>query len=794
MKRLVLLLGILLSCSAAFAARQAEGTVKGICRDTDGSPVGFATVYLMTTDSTVVTGTAAEADGRFALKAAPGEYILTVSLIGYKDAACEISVAAGENELSPITLEEDSVMLEGAKIQVVVPKMELTGEGLLTTVSGSVLENAGTAKDVLEKTPGIIKSQDGLEVIGRGAPLYYINGRKVNDTSELDRLQSNEIQSVEVITNPGSQYDATVRSVVRIKTVKRQGDGFGFNFYASDAQSLKWLKGNNATAALNLNYRTGGVDIFAGINYDRWAQRQQSNLEKATFGDSIFEDKGNLDSEFLGQSVYGNAGVNWQISANHFIGGKVEWGTRLQGDDMTLIHDDVFENGVQVDNLTTISKDRLGKKKPNNLGANIYYNGLIKDKFGIDINLDYYGTTDSSISFADETSSMTTDAYISSESRNTGKMYAAKAVFSYPIWKGQLEVGTEETFSRRTDSYSIAGVDIPASSAKVREDNYAGFFSYGFALPKFGQFSAGLRYEYVNYAYEDKLSPDQNLSRRYSNFFPSASYAGKFGPVQLMVGYNARTERPGYSSLSSAIRYNNRYIWQSGNAQLQPQLTHDVNVTAVWKFITVMLGYSRTDHAIMLWSSPYNDEGVVLVQPRNIDTPHRKMNVSVNLNPTVGPWTLNCTFGIMPQWLTINAPDPREPSGIRVTKFNDKPFGFVEMFNTFKVKDGWQFELGGEFYSKSYSKNILLTSCYFNLTAAIQKSLLKDGSLVLRLEGRDLAGLAHYNIYTDFGSHTIRQTNYMDSQRIKFSLRYNFNTASSKYRGTGAGAEERSRM
>ena len=170
------------------------------------------------------------------------------------------------------------------------------------------------------------------------------------------------------------------------------------------------------------------------------------------------------------------------------------------------------------------------------------------------------------------------------------------------------------------------------------------------------------------------------------------------------------------------------------------------------------------------------------------------MNVNVNLNPTVGPWTLNCTVGIMPQWLTINAPDPREPDGIRKTKFNGKPVCFVQMFNTFKVKGGWQFELGGQLNSKGYTENILLTNVYFDLTAAIQRSLLKDGSLVLRLEGRDLAGLSHYNIYTDFGSHTIRQTNYMDSQRIKFSLRYNFNTAQSKYRGTGAGADEKARM
>ena len=65
---------------------------------------------------------------------------------------------------------------------------------------------------------------------------------------------------------------------------------------------------------------------------------------------------------------------------------------------------------------------------------------------------------------------------------------------------------------------------------------------------------------------------------------------------------------------------------------------------------------------------------------------------------------------------------------------------------------------------------------------------------MLRLEGSDLAGMAHYDVDTDFGNHTIAQTNRMDTQRIKLSIRYSFNKAQSKYRGTGAGADERARM
>ena len=795
MKRtLASILGCLLLSVSLFAAKQPQLNITGSVIDQSGSPMGFATVYLSSSEGKVIAGTATEEDGRYTLKAVPGDYTLTVSLIGYKDNARIISLSSPGLDLPPITLEEDSQLLEGASVQAIMPKTKLTGEGLQTSVRGSVLENAGSANDVLAKTPGMIKSQNGLEVIGKGSPLVYINGRKVTDSSELDRLRSNEIQSIEVITNPGAQYDATVKSVVRIRTIRRQGDGFGFNIDASDTQSLRWAKGNDPFGSVNVNYRTGGVDLFGGVNYAHNTSRQISDIEKTTFGKTLFEDKGDLVNEYIGQTMYGEGGINWQIADNHFLGGKIEWGRHLAYDVHSVLNDNVFIDGVQTDKLSTDSRDSLGDIIPRNIGGNIYYNGLVGGKLGIDVNLDYYGTSDGSTSVSKETSSMTHDAEVRSQSENSGKMYAAKAVLSYPIWKGQLQAGTEETFSRRNDDYTISGVSIPASQSRVKEDNVAGFASYAFYLEKFGQMSAGLRYEHVRYSYEDLITPDNSLSRKYGNWFPNLSYAGMAGPVQIMLSYSVKTRRPNYAQLYNAIRYNNRYIWQSGNAQLQPEISHNLGLTTVWKFITFMVNYSRTDDAIMTWSSPYNDEGVVLVKPRNIETPFRLMTVVMNFTPTIGPWTMNYTLAAMPQWLTINAPDPREPSGIRVTRFNGKPVFVAQLFNTFTVKGGWQFELGGMLQSKGYSQNIYMKSMYFDLSAAIQKTLLKDKSLVLRLEGSDLAGLARTNVDTDFGSHTIRQTNMMDTQRIKFSVRYSFNAAQSKYRGTGAGSEEKARM
>ena len=764
----------------AFAARQAMTELRGTVVDAAGAPVGFATAFLTNTEGAVVNGGTADADGHFTLKAPQGAYTLTVSLVGYKEATQSVTLSQPVQELSPIRLEEDTQMLGEAVVQAILPKTKLTGEGLATSVHGSVLENAGTARDVLGKVPGLIKGQNGLEVVGKGAPQIYINGRKMTDATELDRILSHEIQSVEVITNPGAQYDATVRAVVRIRTIKRQGEGFGFNVNLTDAQSLRVKEFNDPDAAVNVNYRTGGVDIFGGANYNHYSQRQNSDLLQETTLNPVFKQVETLLADFTVQSATLNGGVNWQIANNHSAGFKVDWSRSLSYFDNELMEGDIFRGAERIDHLRTVNQGQNGPDAPSSLGANAYYNGLV-GKLGIDLNLDYFQISDNKVSSIMEDSDIQ-DATVSTESVSDSKLYAAKLVLSYPVWMGQLQVGTEETFSRNRDGYRLSGADIPSTSSRVKEDNAAAFVNYAFVLGKIGQMSAGLRYEHVNYAYEDLLGND-SFSRKYDNLFPSVSFAGVIGQVQTMLSYSARTNRPSFSMLSSAIRYNNRYTLQGGNAALQPQAIQSLSATGLWKFLTLSVSYDSAKDPIITWANQYNDEGVIMLKPMNGKDPFRSLSAFLVATPTIGVWNLNATTGVQKTWLKVND-----------ITFNDSPVWIARLNNTFTFKKGWQVELGGEYHSPGHMQNITLTNHYFDLTAAVQKTLLKDGSLVLRLEGRDLTYGGHNNIFTDIGHYRITQTVLMDTQRIVFSIRYRFNTAQSKYKGTGAGQDVRSRM
>ncbi len=757
---------------------------KGRVLDEQGEALPYANVVLMSVrDSAMIAGTTTDTEGAYQIDGDASGAQVAITMVGYK------TVYVDNPDGGTIRMELDVEALGEVTITAILPKTTITDQGLQTLVQGTVLETAGTANDALSRVPGLIKGQDGLEVLGKGAPLVYINGRKVTDSKELDRLQSNEIQNVEVITNPGAQYDATVRSVVRIKTVRHQGDGFGFNAGFEDAQSLR--NGyNDPSGYLNMNFRHNGLDFFVGGNGLKFTSRQQSNLLQQTFGNPGFLQQGTLDFVQTMSNFGVNGGLNCQIDDNHSTGVRVEYDADPYLKSEQVIDEEAYRGNTLVDKLLSEGKNKIDNM-PWSLKANAYYNGTV-GKLGIDFNADYLRMKSSDQANTRESSTVTSDDEVSYITHSSNSMYAAKLVLSYPILIGALQVGNEDVFSRRSDDYVIDKSNVPSSASEVAEDNVALFASYGFYLPKFGQLSAGVRYEHVDYSYDDIYGND-DLTRKYDNFFPTLSYANAFGPVQLQLSYGSKTIRPDFYSLSSAVRYHSRYILQSGNSRLQPQTTNDLGLTVNWNFLTMVAQYSRVDDAITSWSELYNSDGIVLVHPVNLDRPMRTLAWFVNASPTIGVWTMNYTVGVQQQWLSLDCPDVREPDGIRSVSFSDKPMWIAQLFNTFRLRHNWQIELGCEYHSKAYSQNSMLTNVFFNLTAAVQKSFL-EGALVVRLSGEDLAGKANYDVMIDCGSHIIDQTNIMDSQRLKLSVRYNFNTATSKYKGTGAGQDAARRM
>ena len=170
-----------------------------------------------------------------------------------------------------------------------LPQYKKTHEGLLTNVAGTVLGKMGTAEDVLKHVPSIVKKKDGYEVVGKGTPIIYINGRKMQDISELDNIKSSDIKSVEVIQNPGATYDASVNAVIKIKTIKKKGEGFGF-----DTRSVYWYnKHDNTIQQVNMNYRHNGLNLFATYKFSDATWMQKASYEQTVHVDTLWQQHNN---------------------------------------------------------------------------------------------------------------------------------------------------------------------------------------------------------------------------------------------------------------------------------------------------------------------------------------------------------------------------------------------------------------------------------------------------------------------------------------------------------------------
>lgn len=683
----------------------------------------------------------------------------------------------------------DSIMsiveLQEIVVKGQLPNTRLKGNAMVTKVTGSVLEKAGTAADVLRKVPGMIKKGEELEVIGRGTPIYYINGRRVRDTDELKRLMSDEIADVEVITNPGAMYDASVSAVVRIKTVRRQGDGLSFSTFAKTEQSLRTGK-NDPEAQINVNYRTGGWDFFASVKEWEYRTNQWGDLGQITTNaattEELFKYEGNMKYSWRGIGTHLTGGLNWQINDCHSLGAKVDYAVTTSGDTYERLYMDKWDRGTHVESVN--SEGKKWSENPDNVLVNAYYNGNV-GKLNIDFNADMFFSKNNEYQDMDETAS-TTDRKVRAVSTSDNDMIATKLVLSYPIWQGQLQAGTEETFVKRNACNEITGTQLPNSKSHVNDNVYAGFLQYGFALDRNTNFSIGVRYEHAYFDYKDLINHDANLKRSFDNVFPSASFSTLLGKVRASLSYASYTSRPQYWQLSNAMSYHNRYVFQQGNATLKPSTQHNVSLTTMFGMFTVGANYAYTKDLVCNWSEQYNDEGTIRITLRNIDKPQHQLNLFAVASHTWGCYSPSWTVAMVKQWLTLDF-----DNGSR--SFN-KPMWVFNASNAFRLPHNWQLELNSEFHSKANYTNVELVNNYWSLETAVQKSFLKNNALTLRLAWQDMFRKGNNDVYIYYGSYSIHQTNTMDFNRVVFTARYSFNAARSKYKGTGAGKDARNRI
>ena len=759
-------------CLVAIAST-AQG-ISGRVIDEQSQPMPFANVVLLNrTDSVFIVGAVTKDDGTFTIETDKQDGLLKVSSVGYIISYID----AQQGNVGDIKMQPDTQMLGEVVVKGHVPQFQMGNEGLVTNVENTLLSQLGTACDVLKHVPGIIAKDNQYEVFGKGTPIIYINGRKMRNYRELEQLKSTDIKNIELITNPGAKYDATVGAIVKIQTVRKAGDGFSIDTWGRWQQSRK----DKEAASLDMNYRKNGLDIFASLWASKGNHLQKSDLTQEVQTDTLWQQRNYMRTDIVSRDYSIESGFNYMLNEHHSFGAKYEYTFPTNEDETTTLTSDVTTNGEFYDKWENLTQKQTKGNAKHKLNA--YYIGKV-GKLDIDWNFDYLHSGYDEKSLIVENCQIQDDRTLDTENRVRNRMLASKLTMTYPLFGGSFDFGAEYTNTDRQDDYVNPQGYVASTYSTLKEQSISPYAEYSILIPKVGQFRMGLRFEHVNFDYYDSGHLVEGQSRSYSNLYPSLSFATRFGKVQAQIAYSAKTTRPTYRQLSNDVFYVNRYGMQRGNPLLDNSIIHNVSLQGMWKFLQFSINYSDERGRIIHWMEQIHDSNMTLVTYKNISS-LKWIVPFVSLAPTFGIWHPQLSLGFRKQWLTM------ETTAGNISL--NKPMLIAQANNTFRFSKTLTGELNFRYQGPGHYQNIYLDYHQTVLDVSLVKTFFDD-RLSIKLAGEDLLDrLRDGNLVYN---HQVQlwQGNYYDRRRFVLTLRYKFNTTRSKYKGTGAGNDEKSRL
>ncbi len=689
--------------------------------------------------------------------------------------------------------------LDGIVVKSSLPKTHAKGDAMRTTVAGTILEKAGTVSDALSKIPSLEAERDGaVKVIGRGDAEVYINGRRVQDMKELSRLRSDQMQHVDVVQNPGARYKASVKAVVRITLKKAQGEGLSFE----DNLGGVYQYGHTLTNNLDVNYRTGGLDITASLWAGRYGHYKSLQEHELTYfvGPDYIESNSSQESKGIWKGWSPQLQVNYMVNENHSFGAFYKYDRHPSSDYNGMIFTDNYENGQ----FTEHSESRVWQDETISKHIfNAYYNGKI-GQLGIDLNVDgLFDDTKTPGSTTETTKDATggsTERSFESSTNSGNNFWATKLILSYPVWKGNLSLGGEYSYNHRTDAYSFTATDyvpVKTTDTEINEKSSAAFLEYG---RSFGKVYAqvGLRYEHLTNDYFNFGKKEDEVCRDYGDWFPTAVISAPVGKVQLSLSYRRDIERPPYANLTSSTIYINRYTYQSGNPYLQPTYTHSLVLNAAYKWANLTLNYGRIKDAITMSTEPYPgaaDPLISLVRPINSQDDYDRLTVIASARPNIHFSMFNFQCQWHPTWSVVAMfQNYKSPTAIGEVITLSQPWFNGSWRNTIELPHALRLSADLEWATKGEYNNFRITKPRIIGNLGIQKdiSLRRLGTLTADLRCIDLFNTNKTEAII-FGYRDLA-TNNPARRTFILDVTWKFNEARSKYRGSGAGEKQKARM
>ncbi|WP_234733701.1 outer membrane beta-barrel protein [Tellurirhabdus bombi] len=654
---------VLLLAVSSHLLAQTTNAVTGLVQDQQGKPLELATILLLkAVDSSLVKGAVSDAQGRYHFEAvAPGSYRVAVSSIGYQKAYSAIFAietnATESHTLPPLIAKDESQQLAHVTVKGQKPFIEQQLDKTVLNVENSLVASGGSALEILEKAPGVVvdAQAERISLKGRENVLVMLDGKPtyLSPTEVLDLLRntpSNNVETIELISNPSLRYDAAgTAGIINIR-LKRNKSPQPLN--GNVTAGLGYGRFPKYNAGLTLNARPGRWSLFGNYTLDQRDYWLVANIDRR-LDQAVPPTLIRQDSYRPAQ----NQSHNVRFGADYTLGKRSTVGVLLnglygrgksQGGTETKIY---AANQLTASEPTTNDNHRTTDRLAANLTFRHQFDSTRRGGEGQEllVDMDY-----SDASFIPNDQFMT--RYFDAQGREAELRYfqqlnstaksiirAAKADYIYPFDKRTtFEVGWKSSFVSLSNDLRVntgrAGseqaipwrVDSSRSNQFAYQENIHAAYLTGRRMWGPWTLQLGVRAEMTQTeAYS--VTANTRVERSYLNVFPSIFLTRTLGEKhKFQYSFSQRIDRPIYNALNPFIRVINPYAYQQGNPYLKPQYTDAFQVGYSYKEeTTISFGYNRTRDVIADINVQDDATGVTQITYANLA---QLTNMSLNLS------------------------------------------------------------------------------------------------------------------------------------------------------------------
>lgn len=763
-----------------------QGSINGTVLDEQSKPIDYATVGLFkTSDSSLVKTALTSVNGKFEfININTGNYFVKVNMMGYiihQGKPFVLTESKITLDLESIHLKTEGKSLKAVTVTALKPLFERRTDKTIMNVESSSIAIGSTALEVLQKAPGVTVDQnDNISMQGKQGVLVMIDGKETYMSNAdvanlLKNMQSSQIETIELITNPSSKYPAAGNSgIINIKTKKSKNKGTNGSASLSAAQG-KNVRGNTA---INLNHRTNKLNVFGNYNYGNFSNNNLIEIDRISNGnpDTYFMQVGNMFRKRENNNF--KAGLDYFIDKKNTIGFLVS-GYLNSAKEKSTNKTFIGKSFIQIDSL--LNTTSVSNSTYNNLSYNLNYKSIL-DTIGSEISadLDYSRFNGKDIADYNNDYLFTNGNRIRPLNiiRNTTPtkidIRAFKVDYNTSLSKTiKLEAGVKSSWVKTDNNLkseelinNIWQNDLRRSNQFVYDENVNAAYTNLNKAFKNTSIQIGLRVEQT-YSKGNLITNNEIVDRSYWDFFPTLFIQQTLSKNnQIGFSYSRRIDRPSYDDLNPFIYYLDEYTYNKGNPFLNPQYTHsfELNYTLMQKYL-LSINYSRVNDVITQVILPDPAKKALYQTNANIA---KNISYGANLNVPIKLakwWDMNNNMNVF--YLSFEAPN----LGGQALKTGKTAFQY-KVQNTFVIVKGFNAELSGS-YESPFDYGTLSLQSRYSVDMGLSKSLFnKKASLKLALS--DVFNTNETNLTSAYPGlkYNLYQKNDTQLGKVSFSYRF----------------------